>query len=95
MKNVKRYSQMWVSIMVIVLAGYVGICSAEYVLTWGPAGKCNAYHENGTVLNSSNYGCCIDEGPEGAGYAIDCASSYNKCAITWNGNTRTAPWCTN
>lgn len=86
MQNLKRYSQMWISMAVIVLAGYVGTC-AGLVVTWS-AGPCNAYYLNGTLAGYVSNGCCYDESSEYDAVAFPCPSGKSTCQTTYYNNSR-------
>ena len=58
MYRLKKYSRAWLSVIIIVLAGYAGLCLG-YNLN-SDAGPCNA-KKNGVTQCSESYGCCLED----------------------------------
>jgi hypothetical protein len=97
MYMIQKHASRWMSVMIVALAVYAGTQMATATTSKGhlantSAGYCEARYADGTLLNYTNYGCCITGGDDAR--LIGCSTSYTKCAtelvngVNW-------PICTN
>jgi hypothetical protein len=82
MKNVKHYSQMLVSVMMIVLAGYAGVAVAQTVTSSPSASPCWANDLSGNMIGWVRNGCCSDATNGHDGYVWACTDGHNNCVYT-------------
>jgi hypothetical protein len=68
---------MFASCLIIVLAGYVGLCVAQV------PGICTAYYNNGNAGQHTNYGCCTNGGKYG-GKVDNCTTNQHNCDLRWD-----------
>jgi len=87
MKNAKRYSQMLLTVVMLVVAGYAGAVSADMVhVSYSDAGPCSANYLNGQSAGSVSWGCCKDQTNSMQAIVWACDTSHNTCKWQTNLN---------
>ncbi len=91
MYGFRKYSRAWLSVLIIILAGYAGM-SFGYTLNT-TAGQCSSI-KNNVVKCSKPHGCCLADPELEQWECISCLSSQHGCEGGTVYNFKRIFWCT-